>query len=389
MELRLSEEQEMLTDLVRRICQDSFPTSELRAAEASEAGYSQALWSALVEHGICGAQVSADFGGLGLGATEGAVIYEELGRALANSPHFSSCVLAANLIALGGDAAQRGRWLPAIASGEARLTVASLEPAGDFSPRGVTLAAVWRGDEVALSGAKHFVPFGAEADRVLVLARARDPGAVVSHVVAVLVDPRADGVTCVRQRDLAGEPHVAMTFKDVRIPVAEVLNGGEDIWPHWRAAMFQSLIPLAAQAVGAADQALAMSVAYAKEREAFGRPIGGFQSIAHDLAEALVAVRGARVLVHQAAWARDTGRPFERLAAMAKYQACAVFRRVSALTIQVHGGLGYTTACDAQLYYRRAKQWQILNWDHALLEDEIGELTLGRRASAPREAVHV
>jgi alkylation response protein AidB-like acyl-CoA dehydrogenase len=387
MELRLSEEQEMLADLVRRICQDVFPSTELRAAEASEAGFSKTLWSALVEHGISGVRVAPAFGGLGLGALDTVVIYEELGRALAGTPHFSSCILAAGLVASGGDDEQRARWLPGVAAGATCLSVASLEPGGGYGPGGVGLVAERRGGEVVLSGRKHFVPFGAGADGVLVLARL---GSADGRIVAVLVDPKGEGVEVVRQRDLAGEPHAAMSFDAVRAPAADVLGGGEDVWDAWREAMFEGLVPLAAQAVGAASRVHEMSVAYAKEREAFGRPIGGFQAIAHDLAEALVAVAGARGLVRQAACARDSGRPFRRLAAMAKLQACAVFRRVSALAIQVHGGLGYTNACDAQLYFRRAKQWQVLDWDAAALEDEIADLTLALPpAAAPAEAIHV
>jgi alkylation response protein AidB-like acyl-CoA dehydrogenase len=207
-------------------------------------------------------------------------------------------------------------------------------------------------------------------------------------VGAVLVDPRAPGATLTRQRDLAGDPHWRLELDGVRVGAGDILGHGAEVWAAWRAAMSDALIPLAAQAVGAASRAHELSVAYAKQREAFGRPIGGFQAIAHDLADALVAIRGAGLLVRQAAWARDAGRPHERLAAMAKLQAGRVFRRVSALAVQVHGGLGYTTDCDVQLYYRRAKAWQVLNWDDDRLEREIADLTLGP-APAGREAAHV
>ena len=384
MELSLSEEQEMLVDLVRRICEDHGASADLRAAEASAAGFSEALWAALIEQGVGGVQIPAAYGGLGLGALEGAALYGELGRALAATPHFVSCMLAARLIALAGAADQKARWLPALAAGETCLSLASLEPGGDFSRAGVQLTAEASGEDVLLTGRKHFAPYAGRVDALVVLARRRrgDEHAVI----AAVVDAKAPGVSIVRQHDLAGEPHASVGFANVRVAAADLLNGGGDIWEHWRGAMFDSLIPLAAQAVGAARRAHELSVAYAKQREAFGRPIGGFQAIAHDLAEALVAIRGAEVLVWQAAWARDAGRPFHRLAAMAKFQACGVLRKVASLAIQVHGGLGYTTACDVQLYFRRAKSWQMLNWDLATLETEIADLSLAR---APAEARHV
>src|SRR5690606_20784333 len=152
-----------------------------------------------------------------------------------------------------------------------------------------------------------------------------------------------------------------VTFDGVALTAAQVLAGGADISLPWRDTMFAALVPLAARAVGAARHIHDISVAYARERQAFGRPIGGFQAIAHDLAEAAVAIEGCRTLVHQAAWLHDRGRPFQAIAAMAKLQACSMFRRVSALGVQVHGGIGYTVEADPQLFYRRAKQWQILD----------------------------
>src|SRR5690606_38970999 len=116
----------------------------------------------------------------------------------------------------------------------------------------------------------------------------------------------------------------------------------------WNRVFTEGLIPLAAQAVGGAEQVLDMSIAYAKEREQFGQPIGAFQSIAHYLADAATELEAARVLVWQAAWAHAEGEDCDRLAITAKLFACRAFRRISALAIQVHGGLGFTTEADPQ-----------------------------------------
>ena len=183
------------------------------------------------------------------------------------------------------------------------------------------------------------------------------------------------------QRNLAAEPHSLLRFERVVVPSARALLGGADIWDHWQRVMFGGIIPLAAQAVGAANRVHEIAVAYSKERHAFGRAIGGFQAIAHYLADAIVAIEGCRTLVHQAAWARDKGLPFHALAAMAKLKAGAMLQQTSALAIQVHGGLGYTTAADPQLFFRRAKQWQVLNWDESCLEGHIADLCLGEVGS--------
>jgi alkylation response protein AidB-like acyl-CoA dehydrogenase len=377
---RISEEQAMLDSMIQRLCEDYLPVAALRAAEASDLGYSVDLWLALVEQGISGAQIPEAYGGLGLGTFEMSLIYERLGRALAFLPHFPSCVLGANLISAAGDSRQRQEWLPALVSGAKCLSVASLEPGGDSTREGVQLSAVAHEGRLHLNGSKHFVPFAGGADALIVLARSDQRISGGGHIVALLVDAKTPGIDVKRQANLAGEPYYAVVFNNVRVPTEALLYGGAEIWDVWREAMFCSLIPLAAQCVGAAACVHEMSVEYAKHREAFGRPIGGFQAIAHPLAEAFVLIEGCRNLVRQAACAKDCDKPFHRLAAMSKLQAGAMFRRVSSLAIQVHGGLGYTLDADPQLYFRRAKQWQTLNWGDDTLEREIADLTLGKLA---------
>lgn len=373
MDLDLSEEQTMLSDMVRRLCEDTVPLTELRALEGREPGYSDIFWSRLADLGVTGLWVDEAFGGLGLGALEAAVVHEQLGRSLAVSPHVASSIQSTRLLALAADASQCEYWLPAMAEGSALVTVAALEPNGGFGAEGVQLRAQRVDGGYRLSGSKHFVPFASVAAGMIVLARSGDdPG----EIIGLLVKPGVEGLSHRLQANLAGEPYYSVVFEDVWVEAADALNQGQLLWNAWQQTMFASLVPLAARAVGAAARVHEISVAYAREREAFGRPIGGFQSIAHYLADAIVQIEGCRTLVHQAAWAHDNGKPYQRLAAMAKLQACDVFRRVSALAIQVHGGLGYTLEATPQLYYRRAKQWQLLDWDNDRLESEIAELTL-------------
>lgn len=381
MDLSFSEEQTMLGDTTRRLCEDLFPLTALRAVETTQPGYSPQLWAAMVELGLPGLQIAETHAGLGLGALETVAVYEQLGRSLALSPHFASSVQAAALLGLVANDAQCERWLPALARGETLMSVAAIEPGGDYRRAGVRLHAQPRGETVQLSGRKHFVPFADSVDAYIVLARAG------SDVIAAVVAANAPGLTRVHQQNLAAEPYFTLSFDGVTVAADAVLNDGMDMWAQWQIAMYHSLIPLAAQAVGAAARVHEISVEYAKQRVAFGRPIGGFQAIAHYLAEVAVEIEGCRTLVHQAAWARDNAKPFHSLAAMAKLQACAMFRRAAAVAIQVHGGLGYTIEADPQLYFRRAKQWQSLNWDEAALEQRIADFALGPNPLEPNKDV--
>jgi len=142
--------------------------------------------------------------------------------------------------------------------------------------------------------------------------------------------------------------------------------------------MLDSIIALAAMAVGGCDRALEITVQYAKERKQFDKPLGAFQSISHYLADAVTALDGARTLAYEAAWARSQNRDLRRLAPMAKLFACDTFRDTTAMCQQVWGGVGFTREYDIQLYFRRAKQLQITWWDAPYLEERIAAEVLDR-----------
>ena len=368
MDLSFSEEQVMLRDLTRRLCEDFVPLPVLRTLEGTEPGYSADFWRALVDAGLPGLVIDPAFDGLGLGATEAMIVHEEFGRTLALSPHHTSSLLAASLIGAAGDEAQRSRWLPAISNGTAIVSVASLEPGCGFALEDIQCRALRGAQGYRLSGTKHLVPYASSAQAALVLART---GPAPADVIALIVDLASPGVSLRYQPNHASEARFHIDFADVLVAAENALNGGESIAQAWHEAMYAALIPIAAQAVGAAARAHEIAVEYAKVREAFGKPIGAFQAIAHSLADVAVEVAGCRMLVRQAAWAKDSGRAFHRLAAIAKLQACEMFRRAAAVTIQVHGGMGFTTDADPQLFFRRAKQLQLLDWDTDFLEERI------------------
>jgi len=373
MDLDFSEEQGMLRDMVRKLCEEYVPLSVLRELEGTEPGYSEPFWRQMGELGLTGIQIAESFGGLDMGALDSALVAEELGRTLAVSPYHVSSVLAADLLYQSGSEVLRGKWLNAIASGSAVVSVAAAEPGVRSDLKSLSLCARLSTDAVCLNGVKHLVPYAASADAILVLARDDR-----SQLLAVLVtrEQVADGGSAVNlkyQTNLARDALYKMRLDSLSVPLEQVLNGGQCVARQLYDSLSACQISLAAYAVGAAERVHEIAVEYAKYRKAFGRPIGGFQAIAHYLAEIVVAIDGARTLVYQAAWARDEGREFQYLAMMAKWQACETFRRAAAVAIQVHGGIGYTNEADPQLFFRRAKQLQTLYGDPATLEAGIAD----------------
>ncbi len=372
MDLDFSEEQVMLRDTARGLCQTLSPTAVVRSVEKDETGYAAPFWNQLAELGITSLGIPEAHGGLAWGALEMAIVYEEFGRSLAPSPHWASCVLSAKVLELAGSADQQSNWLPGIASSEAIIVPAWLEPKNGFGADGVQMRAARQGDSYILNGTKLMVPFASSATRLLVLART---GEGVEDVIGLLVDPNTAGVTLTHERNHADDALFQVDFSNVTVSANDAL-ASNPFWRAWDQAMTRSIVAQAAQAIGAAEMIHAMTTDYSKQRIQFGKPIGSFQSIAHYLADMIVRIEGAKVLVYQAAWAIDNNKPFDKLAAQAKLQACNVFRDASALGVQVHGGFGFTSEGDPQMFFRRAKHWQLTNWDSSYLEKRIAALIL-------------
>jgi len=365
MDLDLTPEQELLRDTVRGVCTKHAGLDVVRQMEDDPVGYPEKFWLQLAELGLLGLTLPEAWGGSGMSMLDAVVVYQELGRALAPSPHFVSSVISGGVIARAGTDDQRTERLPAIAAGDAIVTPAWLEPGRGFGPEGVQLRATPDGDGWRLTGSKRHVPFARAAERLLVLARTDD------GVALLLVDPGADGVTLEQQRTIASDTQYKVDFDGVRVGSDAIVGATDGGWATWDAVMHDGIILLAAQAVGGARQALDITVQYAKDRRQFDKPLGAFQAIAHYLADAVTAVDGAETLVWEAAWARDAGRSHARLAPMAKLFACRTFRDVTAMAQQVFGGVGFTVEYDIQLYFRRAKQLQLSWWDDRYLEELI------------------
>jgi alkylation response protein AidB-like acyl-CoA dehydrogenase len=370
LDLAFTEEQEMLREVVRSLLAEYAPPTVVREMEDDPVGYPAELWKRLADLDLLGLLVPEAHGGSGMSLLEGVVLYEELGRALAPTPHFVSCVASATALAVGGTGEQRATWLPRIASGDAVLTPAWLEPDGGFGPRGVQARATSTdgGATYTLTGVKRHVAFAAAATRLMVLARTGDGE---GDVDLFLVDPRAAGVTLTQQFTVASDTQYRVDLDDVAIDAADRVGPAGTGWATWTAVRDDALILLAAWAVGAGDRTQEMTVQYAKDREQFGKPIGAFQAIAHYLADRQTELDGARTLVHEAAWARSTGRPVTRLAPMAKLFAARVLRDVTATAQQIYGGNGFTLEYDVQLYFRRAKALQLSWWADRDLEELI------------------
>lgn len=367
MDLDFDDQQEALRALAREVCDDYATIDVVRAMEDDPQGVPEALWKQLGETGLVGIRIAEEHGGGGQGLLEAAILYEELGRALAPVPHLPSAIVAAGILARAGNVEQR-RWLARIADGSAILTLAWLEPDGGCAETGIAARAL--PDPAAggyrIEGVKRHVPFASAAERAIVVARTPD-----ETIDLFLVDLRGDGIRLTQQHSLASDTQYRVDFEGAVVTDADRIGAPGTGWATLSDVLHEAAVLNAAWANGACEEALARTTQYAKDRVQFGKPIGAFQSIAHYLADARTHLDGSRTLTHQAAWTADQGRSLRELAPMAKLFACQSFRDTTAVCQQIFGGVGFTVEYDIQLYFRRAKQLQLSWWDTRHLEERI------------------
>jgi alkylation response protein AidB-like acyl-CoA dehydrogenase len=365
-DLLLDEEQRLIQDMARGLLKEHCPRPVVRKMENDPKGYPPGLWKQMAEAGLTGLLIPENFGGAAQTMLEAALVYEELGRALAPTPHFVSSVLSAGILLAAGSDAQKSEWLPRIARGDAVITVAWLEPERGFGEVGVQLAARAEGAELVLTGTKRHVQWAGAADRLLVLARS-DVG-----IELLLVDPSTPGVRLTHYLSASGEPHFRIDFSSARVPQTARVGAAGSGWHTFsRVLRDDGLIPLAAFAIGGAAACLEDTVEYAKVRKQFDKPLGAFQALAHYMADASTRIDGGRVLVHEAAWNRARGRDVARFAPMAKLFACNTYQDVTRTCAQIWGGVAFTIEYDTQLFFRRAKELQLSWWDVPYLEELI------------------
>ncbi|HEY3101519.1 MAG TPA: acyl-CoA dehydrogenase family protein [Methylomirabilota bacterium] len=353
MDFSFSADQQLLRNSARAFLDEHSKPAHVRALWDDPRGESEALWKEMAQLGWLGLALPEDVGGSALGLVETAILEEELGRAACPSPYLST-VLAAMAIDRFGGPAQKTRWLPAIASGRARATVALMERALDWSAQAIETRADERGGKVELSGVKQFVPWAHVADVILVPARAAGTLAVY------VLETSAPGVSITPLTSMDPGTRLAQVTLDGAAVAAEARLSAEAL-PF---LTLRGAVGAAAEMLGASRRCLDMAVEYAKVREQFGQPIGSFQAIRHKCAEMLLEVENSHAATYYAAWALDSGAEDGELAAsVAKSYVNDAARKVCGEAIQVHGGIGFTWEFDLHLYFKRTKALEPLYGD--------------------------
>lgn len=365
MNFALTEEQRLIRDTAQQFAEERVRP---RAREVDrEDAFPWDLYLGMAELGFLGMTLPPEYGGAGSDNVSMALVIEELAKVLgcvANALLLAK--LQSEFILRFGSEEQKRRWCPAIASGECICLIAATEPGAGSDVAGIQTTAVRDGDGWVLNGTKAFMTAGEVSQLAVVLAKT-DPTAGHRGISAFLVEKSPDGEPekgfVVDHKDellgMRGLATAGIALHNTRVPAGGLLGEIGQGFTYAMQSFDTGRIVIAALALGLAAGALEEALRYARERQAFGRPIAEFQAVQLMLADMAVEVDAARLLIHRAACLKDAGLEFRKEAAQAKLFASDIAVRAASNAVQILGGYGYTKEAPVERIYRDAKLTQI------------------------------
>jgi alkylation response protein AidB-like acyl-CoA dehydrogenase len=383
MNFGLSDGQRILQQAARDFFATECPPALVRQATGDRQAYPRVLYQKLARLGWLGVLVPEAFGGTGGSMLDAALLFEEAGRAALPGPLLAATLLAPLALRQAGSRSQKALWLPRLAAGDALGTLAVTEDDERYDAVGIRARARRVPGGYEISGVKMFVPDADAADVIIVAARAaprtttrgRRPRPADGPTL-FLVDRHAPGVAIRPLETIDRTRRVyEVRLRDVRVPVGCRLGAEGAAWRVIGPLLDASAVAFAADSLGGADRALEMSIAYARTREQFGRPIGSFQAIKHMAAEMVSEIEPARSLVWYAAYAFDEKqRERSRAASLAKARLGDVYSRTTNRAVQIHGGIGFTWDHDLHWWFKRAKWNEVAFGDPTFHRERLATL---------------
>ncbi len=380
MDVTLTREQTEIVRQVRRFLDNESPMKYVRAMFDDQRGFSDRLWAGIAEMGWTAMRLPEEFSGLNMPFVDLCLVLEEMGRALLPGPFFSTVLLAADALVQAGTPAQKAKYLPGIAEGKIRGTLALYEPDSGADPGYVRMAAEFNGNEFVLSGTKLFVPDVQCANFIVVAARTAPACDSTKAISLFCVDLPDERVSIAPLRTMDGTRKLfAVEFRDVRVGEESVLGQLHEGWSSLRPVLQRAQVGICADSVGAAQKSMEMAADYAKIRIQFDQPIGAYQAVKHRCAQMFEAVESARSLMYWAAWAQDEADPQEAAlaASSAKSYCCEVGTSVSTSAIQVLGATGFSWEHDIHLFLKRAKANEMVLGDPVYHREQVALILAG------------
>ena len=351
-------EQEMFREAVRDFCRREISRDYVRECDAERRPPTE-LFQAIARQGWVGINIDEAYGGSGGGATEVAILLEEVGKHFLDLAFwlFRSVTWGGYAIQREGTEEQKKELLPLVASGDVSICFALTEPSAGSDASAIKTRATRDGDDFVINGEKVFISGFKVSDYALVVTKTANDGDRHHGFTMFLVETNAHGLTATPMQTLGHWPlgTSQLHFQDVRVPASAVLGRVDEAWQAMSDNLMYERLCLSAARTGAAQAALDDALEYAKTREQFGRPIGKFQAVSHKLADMQLQVHLSRLLLQWYTARFEEGVNTRSDAAMLKLYSCEMYKQVADLGLQILGGYGYSMEYDLQRHYREAR----------------------------------
>jgi alkylation response protein AidB-like acyl-CoA dehydrogenase len=376
MDFSLTSDQEMIKDSARKFIENECPKEVVRELNRSEKGYDPQMWRNMAELGWMGLALPEEYGGVGAGMIELALVMEEMGRGLLPGPFFTTIAACAFPILAFGTGEQKEKYLPPMVAGETIWSLALTEDTGTSEASGIRMPARLDGNVYLLDGNKLFVPYAQVAESILGIARTNEGANPQEGITVFVVDAKSKGLEVDILHTTAGDKQCEVRFSGVSVPTSNILGEPDRGWPIVELILQRTALLRSAEMLGGAQAVLEMTTDYAKQRIQFGAAIGSFQAVQHNLVDLFNEIQGLRYLVYESAWRIDAGvpaLPAAPLISMAKAKANKVYERTCIDCMKLHGAIGFTEELDIGLYHLRTRANMALGGDTRFHLDQIAK----------------
>jgi alkylation response protein AidB-like acyl-CoA dehydrogenase len=375
MDLDFSNEQKLIKDEAVNFLKKECPFSTVKELEEDEAGYSPKMWQKMAELGWLALPFAEAYGGDGGKFMDLVLIEEALGGALCPSPFFSTVVQCGLMLLESGSEAQKKEFLPGMIDGKTIMSLAQYEGDGSYQVSDTQTLAIASGDNYTISGTKLFAIDANIADYLIVTAKTGD-----SEVSLFMVDSKAPGVDITKLPTIGKDNNCEVVLKDVAVAGRMMIGSPGSATDAIGKMNAKAAVAKASEMMGACKVCIDMTADYAKERQQYGKPIGGFQVIQHYLSNMLIAYDTNHEYLYRITCMIDEGEDFAIDAYALKANVNEAYKFISERSVQIHGGIGTTREGDIGLFYRKAKSNEYICGDTEFFYDKVFEEMSARSA---------
>ncbi len=384
MNFELTKEQKMLQSACREFCKKELTSDYNLWLDENCKWVPDEMLQKTVDLGFCSIFIPEEYGGIGSSYFDYCLVMEELctgSVAVAFAAGINISFGATPILELGTKE-QKEKHLPEITEGREKWCMALTEPAGGTDILGaIGTTAVEKGDEYIVNGSKIFISGGHVADYILLVAITDESVKRKNGLSLFIVDAKTPGITInlINKISIRSCGATEIFFKDVRVPKENMLGEKNKGWYSLLSTLNPERIGTSLFSLGIAKAAFRDALQYAKEREAFGKPIGSFQSLQHYLADIAIEIENAQNLIYKCAWLYDNGKRYDVEASMAKIVACRASEQAARYGMEIMGGYGMTTEYEMQRHFRDYKQMMF-----SPISDEMAKNYIGQSFGLPK-----